>query len=138
MIDLSRFIKAQEGICDKALAELRDGRKRTHWMWFIFPQVAGLGESPTAMFYAIKSREEAEAYLNHHVLGRRLRECVAAVNAYKYASAEELFGYPDCLKFISCMTLFAAIRPCSIFSEAIVRWNNGQPCERTLRFLEGR
>jgi uncharacterized protein (DUF1810 family) len=104
--DLERFVKAQDGIYDAALGELRAGRKRTHWMWFVFPQLAGLGSSPTAQAYAIGSLEEARAYLAHLKLGRRLVECVEAVNAVDDRSAGDIFGYPDELKFRSCLTLF--------------------------------
>src|SRR5882757_5024460 len=95
--DLERYVKAQGGIYDHALGELRAGRKRSHWMWFVFPQLAGLGSSPTAQAYAIGSLEEACAYLAHPVLGRRLVECV---------QAGDIFGYPDEIKFRSSLTLF--------------------------------
>ena len=107
--DLERFVKAQIGIYDVALGELRAGRKRSHWMWFVFPQLAGLGSSPTAQTYAIGSLEEARAYLAHPVLGPRLIECVQAVNAVRERSAGDIFGYPDELKFRSSLTLFLLV-----------------------------
>ena len=104
--DLERFVAAQGGIYDQALGELRAGRKRSHWMWFMFPQFAGLGSSPMAQAYAIGSLGEARAYLAHPVLGPRLVECVEAVNAVRDRSAGDIFGYPDELKFRSSLTLF--------------------------------
>ena len=101
--NLSRFVRAQENIYPEALAELRDGQKRTHWMWFIFPQIDGLGYSSTARHYAIKSEDEARHYLNHPVLGRRLLECAEAVLALAGRSASEIFGYPDDLKQLSVL-----------------------------------
>jgi len=105
--DLARFVTAQEEVYARVLAELAAGHKRSHWMWFIFPQLEGLGSSPTARHYAIRSLAEARAYLAHPLLGARLRECTALVNGLEDTSAEALFGYPDCLKFRSSMTLFA-------------------------------
>jgi len=105
--DLARFVTAQQPIYSQALAELAAGRKRSHWMWFIFPQLRGLGSSPMARHYAIGSLAEARAYLAHPLLGARLRECTALVNRLEVTTAEALFGHPDYLKFRSCMTLFA-------------------------------
>ena len=105
--DLQRFVDAQAGIYDTVLDELRGGRKRSHWIWFIFPQLAGLGSSPTAARYAISSLAEAQAYLGHDVLGARLRECSRLVNAIEGKSVEQIFGWPDNLKVRSSMTLFA-------------------------------
>jgi uncharacterized protein (DUF1810 family) len=105
--DLERFVTAQQEVYASVLAELAAGRKRSHWMWFIFPQLAGLGSSPTARHYAIRSLAEARAYLAHPLLGARLRECTALVNGLEGTNAEALFGYPDYLKFRSSMTLFA-------------------------------
>jgi uncharacterized protein (DUF1810 family) len=107
--DLQRFIDAQSGLFDQALAELRAGRKRGHWMWFIFPQVAGLGRSETARRFAIASRREAQAYLDHAILGPRLLDCTRAVCRAEGRSAYEIFGSPDDLKFRSSMTLFAEV-----------------------------
>jgi uncharacterized protein (DUF1810 family) len=105
--NLRRYLDAQNSIYPQVVAELRSGRKETHWMWFIFPQVKGLGTSPTAQMYAISSLDEAKAYLNHPVLGIRLRECTQLVTAVNGRSIEDIFGYPDHLKFHSSMTLFA-------------------------------
>jgi uncharacterized protein (DUF1810 family) len=105
--DLRRFVEAQAGGYERVCAELRAGRKRSHWMWFVFPQIRGLGSSPMAARYAISSLEEARAYLQHAVLGARLRECTGMVCEVKGRTVEEIFGYPDDLKFFSSMTLFA-------------------------------
>jgi uncharacterized protein (DUF1810 family) len=105
--NLARFVTAQQGVYARVLAELTAGRKRSHWMWFVFPQLEGLGSSPTARHYAIGSLEEARAYLAHPLLGARLRECTAIVNGLESTTAQALFGHPDDLKFRSCMTLFA-------------------------------
>ena len=135
--DLNRFVRAQEGVYDRALAELRSGRKRTHWMWYIFPQIDGLGYSPTAKRYAIKSIEEARRYLNHPVLGKRLLECTEAVFAVKGRSVSEIFGYPDDLKFKSTMTLFEITAGSgSLFSSALDRYCSGERDTATLRLLE--
>jgi uncharacterized protein (DUF1810 family) len=107
--DLERFVEAQAGVYEQACAELRAGRKRSHWMWFVFPQIRGLGSSPTAMKYAISGLEEARAYLEHEVLGSRLRESAGIVLGVQGKSVEEIFGYPDDLKFHSSMTVFAKV-----------------------------
>lgn len=107
--DLQRFVDAQAAVYPRVLAELRAGRKRSHWMWFIFPQVEGLGHSAMAQRYAIASRSEAVAYLRHEVLGPRLRECTALVNAVQGKSITDILGRPDDLKFRSSMTLFAHV-----------------------------
>jgi uncharacterized protein (DUF1810 family) len=104
---LQRFVEAQQGVIARVCAELTAGRKESHWMWFIFPQLKGLGSSATARHYAIGSLDEARAYLTHPVLGPRLRECTGLVNRIEGRSIEAIFGYPDHLKFRSCMTLFA-------------------------------
>ena len=104
---LQRFVDAQEGVFAAVRAELAAGRKQSHWMWFVFPQLKGLGSSATARHYAIGSLEEARAYLAHAVLGPRLRECTGLVNRIEGRNVEAIFGYPDHLKFRSCMTLFA-------------------------------
>jgi len=135
--DLNRFTRAQEGIYDRALAELRSGKKRTHWMWFIFPQIDGLGHSPTAKTYAIKNLEEARRYLNHPVLGPRLLECAAAVLSIEGRSVSEIFGYPDDLKLKSSMTLFARVaEPDSIFVKVLDKYYDGERDVRTRRLLE--
>ena len=133
---LERFLAAQERIYPVALAELRDGRKRSHWMWFIFPQLIGLGHSPTANHYAIKSRAEASAYLRHPVLGARLLECTGAMLAVADSSVSEILGYPDNLKFRSSMTLFAEVsNPGSLFHQALDACFGGEPDQRTLDLL---
>jgi uncharacterized protein (DUF1810 family) len=135
--DLKRFLSAQEGVYERALSELRGGRKQTHWIWFIFPQIDGLGYSPTAKRYAVKSIEEARRYLNHPVLGKRLLECTEAVIELKGGSVSEIFGYPDDLKFTSSMTLFEkAAGPGSLFSLALDRYCHGKRDAMTLRLLE--
>ena len=106
---LNRFLEAQEPVIADVKAELKAGQKRSHWMWYIFPQVEGLGTSEMAQRYALSSREEAEAYLDHSILGSRLRECTDLVNRIEGRSATEIFGSPDDLKFRSSMTLFAAV-----------------------------
>jgi uncharacterized protein (DUF1810 family) len=134
---LNRFISAQEGIYAGVLAELRSGRKRTHWMWFMFPQIDGLGHSATTIFYAIKSTEEARRYLNHPILGARLVECTEAVLAVKGRSISEIFGYPDDMKFKSSMTLFSRVAgPDSVFARALDRYFQGEGDVRTLRLME--
>ncbi len=105
--DLQRFVNAQQPVYAQVLSELGDGRKRSHWMWFVFPQIAGLGSSPMAQRYAIASRDEAAAYLGHRLLGPRLRECTRLVNAIDGSGVESIFGTPDDMKFRSSMTLFA-------------------------------
>ena len=135
--DLERFISAQAAIYGGVLAELRSGRKRTHWMWFIFPQIEGLGHSATTMHYAIKSIDEARAYLNHPVLGPRLRECAEAVLAVEGRRASEIFPYPDDLKLKSSMTLFAAAsEPGSVFVRVLDKYFAGNQDERTLQLLK--
>jgi uncharacterized protein (DUF1810 family) len=105
--DLQRFVDAQDGVYATALAELRAGRKRSHWIWFVFPQLQGLGRSPAAIRYGITSLAEARAYLDHDVLGPRLRECARVVVGLQGSSADDIFGWPDNLKVCSSMTLFA-------------------------------
>lgn len=135
--DLHRFVSAQEGVHEKALAELRAGRKRTHWMWYIFPQLDGLGSSSTARHYAIKSIEEARAYLAHPLLGPRLAECAEAVLAVEGRTASEIFGYPDDLKLKSSMTLFASVAdPDSVFVKVLEKYYRGEQDARTLELLE--
>jgi uncharacterized protein (DUF1810 family) len=133
--DLQRFIDAQNGVYDEALAELRAGAKRSHWMWFIFPQVAGLGFSAMARRYAIASRLEAQAYLAHPILGPRLIACTRAVCRIEGRSAHQIFGSPDDLKFRSSMTLFAAIAEDGFFAEALQKYFGGRPDEATLQGL---
>lgn len=134
--DLNRFLQAQEGVYAAALAELRAGRKTSHWMWFVFPQIDGLGRSQTARFFAVKSLAEARAYLAHPVLGTRLRECAAAVLGVAGRTASEIFGYPDDLKFRSSMTLFERAAPdCDLFSDALDRFFEGSRDRLTQELL---
>jgi uncharacterized protein (DUF1810 family) len=118
--DLRRFTEAQERVYPTVLAELADGRKRSHWIWFIFPQLRGLGRSPTAHHYGIASAQEARAYLADPTLGPRLRECARLVAEIDGRSAEQVFGWPDCLKVRSCMTLFAAVAADAADSQAVL------------------
>jgi len=135
--DLARFVQAQEGCHDEALAEIRAGRKRTHWSWFVLPQVAGLGSSAMSQRYAISGLAEARAYLAHPVLGARLRECVAAMNAHGgHRSAQAVLGDIDALKFRSCLTLFAKAAPDdALFREGLRRFFEGRPDPVTLELL---
>ena len=131
--ELKRFVDAQEGVYEQACAELRAGRKRSHWMWFVFPQIRGLGSSPTAVRFAISGMEEARAYLEHPVLGPRLRECTGIVVGVEGRSVEEIFGYPDDLKFHSSMTLFAkAAEEAGMFGEALEKYFGGEMDRGTL------
>lgn len=135
--DLDRFVKAQESIYPQVVRELTAGEKTSHWMWFIFPQIAGLGRSETARFYAIASLDEAVAYLQHHVLGPRLRECTTLVNHVTGRSLADIFGYIDAIKFRSCMTLFArATTDNAIFHEALDKYCAGQMDEATVELLQ--
>ncbi|MBU0664448.1 MAG: DUF1810 domain-containing protein [Proteobacteria bacterium] len=134
--DLNRFSRAQEKIYPKVLEELRKGRKESHWMWFIFPQIEGLGRSATAKFYAIKSLEEAAAYLNHPVLGQRLLQCSESLLNIHQKSASAIFGFPDEWKLRSCMTLFATIaEEDSVFARVLANYFNGQTDQRTMEIL---
>ena len=133
---LDRFVEAQRTSYDQALSELRRGRKTSHWMWFVFPQLAGLGSSPMAQRYAIGSLDEARAYLGHPVLGERLRTCTAAVNRVPGRSAHAIFGSPDDVKFRSSMTLFAAAAPDEpLFAEALATYFGAEPDPLTLAKL---
>lgn len=134
--ELGRFVEAQAGVYARALAELEAGEKRSHWMWFIFPQIAGLGSSPMAQRYAIGSLDEARAYLAHPVLGERLRACTAAVNRVSGRSAHAIFGSPDDMKFRSSMTLFSAAAPDEpLFAEALATYFAAEPDPLTLAKL---
>ncbi|MDZ5661228.1 DUF1810 domain-containing protein [Nocardioides sp. S-58] len=137
-MDLDRFVRAQDdrGTYDRALAELRAGRKTSHWMWFVFPQVAGLGRSGTAQAYAIIGLAEAEAYLAHDVLGARLRECCRALLDLEDTSAERVLGSVDAMKLRSSMTLFARAAPEEpLFTDVLDRFHDGEPDERTIELL---
>ncbi len=134
--DLGRFLEAQEGVHERALEEVRQGRKRSHWMWFVFPQIEGLGSSSTSRRYSIKSVAEAEAYLAHPVLGRRLTEAVEAVLGVEGRSAHDIFGSPDDMKLRSCVTLFTHVSPPgSVFERVLDKYFHGEPDPRTLRLL---
>jgi len=133
---LQRFIEAQAPVYPAVEAELRAGRKASHWMWFIFPQLEGLGRSGTARFYAITGLEEARAYLAHPILGQRLVHCVALVNAVEGRSAHEIFGSPDDLKFRSSVTLFReAVPENALFQAALDKYFGGEPDPATLALL---
>jgi uncharacterized protein (DUF1810 family) len=130
---LERFVKAQAQNYEEALAELRAGQKRSHWSWYVFPQIRGLGSSEMSMRYAISGEAEAKAYLGHPVLGPRLRETVAAMNAQKGMSAADILGPVDAQKFHSCLTLFAAVSPDgSLFHDALTKYFSGVPDRNTL------
>ena len=135
--DLQRFLDAQSSVYPRVLAELRRGQKQSHWMWFIFPQFAGLGHSAMAQRFAIASRGEAAAYLGHPILGHRLRECTALVNAVDGRTIREIFGTPDDLKFRSSMTLFGAVSTDPEFAAAISKFYGGRPDQATLDLLGG-
>jgi uncharacterized protein (DUF1810 family) len=134
--DLNRFISAQEGVYGRALAELRSGLKRSHWMWYIFPQIDGLGHSPTTRHYSIKSLEEARQYLAHPVLGARLKECAEAVLAIQGQPASDIFGHPDDWKLQSSMTLFELVSgPHSVFEHILDKYYQGKRDTRTLQIV---
>lgn len=135
--DLARFVAAQAADYPRALAELRAGRKETHWMWYVLPHLRGLGSSSRATFYGIGSAAEAEAYVAHPVLGPRLKECVAAMNALATSDPAEVLGHVDAAKFRSCLTLFRAVAPEDAdFARALDKFYGGMADERTLALLE--
>jgi uncharacterized protein (DUF1810 family) len=137
--NLQRFVDAQDGIFETAIAELRAGDKQSHWMWFIFPQLAGLGRSPTAQFYAIRSLDEARAYLQHPLLGPRLRQSVDALVPWAgKRSPEQILGPVDAMKLRSSLTLFDRTEPGGIFGRALQSFHGGRGDERTLALLEPR
>ena len=126
-LDLNRFVKAQEGTLETALAEIRSGRKRSHWMWYVFPQIVGLGSSTMSQRYAIRSAAEAQAYLAHPLLGPRLIECFEATLGAEGPSAHDIFGSPDDLKLRSCATLFAHVSPPgSVFARVLEKYFDGE------------
>ena len=134
--DLNRFVRAQEDDYERALSEIACGQKRTHWMWYIFPQLDGLALSPTAKRYAIKSIEEASAYLEHPILGPRLLRCAEAIVGVEGRSATEIFGSPDDLKLKSCATLFSCVAPPgSVFDRVLDKYYRGARDGRTLELL---
>ena len=133
---LQRFVDAQQHVYETVLKELRAGRKRSHWMWFIFPQISGLGRSATAQTFALSSLAEAAAYMEHPTLGPRLRECSVLVAGIEERSVDEIFDYPDDLKFHSSMTLFAQAAPQEpIFAACLQKYFGGQPDPRTMARL---
>ena len=135
--NLQRFVVAQDPVYTAVLDELRAGEKRSHWMWFIFPQIKGLGHSVMAQQYAITSREEAKAYLEHPLLGSRLRECTGLVMNVNGRSAEQIFAYPDNVKFRSSMTLFMEVSTGNnIFQDALLMYFEGTPDHSTLAILK--
>lgn len=131
--NLKRFLAAQTGSYATALAEIKCGGKRSHWMWYVFPQIAGLGASPTARFYAISSIDEAKAYLAHPLLGERLRTCAEALQELTETTAEVVFGRTDALKLGSSLTLFIAAGGGSVFRTMLQRWFDNEADEATLR-----
>ena len=134
--NLKRFVEAQDPVYARVCSELGAGEKRSHWMWFIFPQIAGLGYSATAARYAITSLEEAKAYLSHPVLGPRLMECTELVNRISERTIDDIFGYPDDLKFCSSMTLFARAAPGNdVFNRALQKYFKGEYDHRTEELL---
>ena len=134
--NLERFVLAQKATYDRALSEIRNGRKQSHWMWFIFPQFQGLGVSSTSQEFAIKCLDEANAFLLHPVLGPRLRECAEAVLYLQNRTAFEVFGWPDEMKLRSCATLFARVAPQgSVFEKLLEIYFDGKPDEATLRLI---
>ena len=134
--DLERFVAAQQPLYDQVCRELRAGHKRSHWMWFIFPQLAGLGHSPMAQRYAIADLAHAQAYLAHPVLGTRLRECVALLSAHADRTPAQILGYPDDLKLRSSLTLFREAAPAQLpFMQALQLFYDGEPDPATLQLL---
>lgn len=136
MDSLQRFLDAQAPVYDEVCAELRAGRKTSHWMWFIFPQLRGLGHSSLAQHYGIAGRAEAQAYVQHPVLGARLKECMALLLAHRDLNAEDIFGSIDAMKLRSCATLFATVAPQEpVFAQVLAQLYFGQPCHRTQEML---
>lgn len=135
-MSVERFIEAQKNSYDTALREIQTGRKRSHWIWYIFPQIQGLGFSATARYYAIKDREEAEAYMAHPVLRQRLLEISEALLGLESDDARDVMGYPDDLKLKSSMTLFAEISEEPVFSSVLNKFFQGEVDERTIQILE--
>ncbi len=136
--DLFRFVTAQEPVLTQVRRELRDGQKRSHWMWFVFPQLRALGRSPRAQYYGLADLADARAYLDHPVLGPRLRELTGLVNQVERRSAHQIFGSPDDMKFHSCVTLFACADPAEpVFRAALATYFDGLPDPNTERLLSG-
>jgi uncharacterized protein (DUF1810 family) len=135
---LLRFLRAQDEDYEQALSEIRSGRKRSHWMWYIFPQLAGLGRTSTAQHFGLRNLDEARAYLAHPVLGPRLVQVAEAALAVEGRSARAIFGSPDDLKLRSCATLFAAVSPpASVFRQLLAKYYDGLPDQRTIELLNG-
>ena len=134
--DLQRFVRAQEGTYERALSELKNGQKQSHWMWYVFPQFEGLGFSRTSQRYAIKSLAEARAYLAHQVLGPRLVECATVLSRVEDLTANDILGFPDDLKLRSCATLFAHVSANdSVFHRLLDKYFDGHDDEATLRLM---
>lgn len=134
--NIDRFVVAQDMVYPQVLEELKDGHKTTHWMWYVFPQFAGLGKTPMARLYSIHSLEEARHYLYHHILGERLEECVNILLSIHNKDAFQIFGNPDCLKFRSCLTLFDCVHGDYIFKAALDKFYDGDPDKYTLCLLD--
>ena len=135
-MNLERFVEAQDDVYDDVLKELRSGQKQSHWMWFIFPQIAGLGYSSMARRYAISSLDEAQAYLSHAVLGTRLRECVEILNGVEGKNIHQIMGSPDDIKLRSCLTLFSKATPDNkVFLDALDKYYSGELDPETLKRL---
>lgn len=135
--DLNRFVVAQENVYQTVISELNTGNKQSHWMWFIFPQIDGLGTSTTARFYSIKNIDEASAYLNHPIVGKRLLECSAILLTINDKSADDILGFPDYVKLQSCMTLFSIAFPQEkIFKEVLGKYYKDQMDEKTIKIIE--
>lgn len=135
--NLERFLRAQDGVYDQVCNELRGGKKHGHWMWFIFPQIQGLGSSPTAQKFAMSDLQEAQAYLSHSVLGSRLLECSHLFLRIEGKTPNQILSFPDDLKLMSSMTLFEQAKPHSVFSEVLESHYGGERCLRTQRTLDG-
>ena len=134
--ELNRFLTAQETVYDRVLIELKNGEKRSHWMWYIFPQIDGLAQSSTSKHYAIKSIEEARSYYNHPVLGSRLLECTSLVNRIEGKTVSEIFGYPDDLKLKSSMTLFTEVTSNNLFISVLNKYFLGERDLKTIQLLK--
>lgn len=134
--NLNRFLEAQGENYNRALREIKEGRKRSHWMWYIFPQLKGLGKSVTSEYYGIDGISEAKEYLAHPILGNRLREITQALIRLDTNDARRIFGTPDDMKLRSCMTLFDIVSPNDIFNEALIKFFDGQEDNKTLKLLE--
>lgn len=134
--NLQRFLDAQQGDYERALTEVRNGRKYSHWIWYIFPQLKGLGVSYNSQYYGISGKEEAEAYLAHPILGKRLREITSTFLQLKGKTAQDVFGALDAMKVLSCMTLFNEVAPDDLFQQVIDRYYQGKTDEMTKRMLD--